>query len=154
VQLAPADTADGAVDLTGRQIHQQGQQINEMANTALYSNGQFVTCSVMMLNPLSSSVSGGNAWYKPTTIYAPVVPDCNGGTGPNLANQAAETSAVKVQQVNACMWTVTPLLDSTGTWYRIGVAETVTVKRTSTSVAGGQYQMPFSYEIQKLNCTP
>src|SRR5215470_19503778 len=50
VQLAPADTANGAVDLTGKQIHQQGQQINEMANAALYSNAQFVTCSGMMLN--------------------------------------------------------------------------------------------------------
>ena len=38
--------------------------------------------------------------------------------------------------------------------YRIGVAETVKKNGTSTSVAGGQYQMPFSYEIQKLNCTP
>ncbi len=153
--LAPADTADGAVDLTGQKIHQQGQQINEMANTALYSNGQFVTCSGMKLNPLSATVSGGDAWFKPTTIYDPVVPGCSGGTGPDLANQAAETSPAQVQQVNACTWTVSPLLDSTGTWYRIGVAEVVkTGGHTSTWVAGGQFQMPFSYEIQKLNCTP
>jgi hypothetical protein len=33
------------------------------------------------------------------------------------------------------------------TWYRIGVAETL--KKSSTWVAGGQYQMPFRYEIQK-----
>jgi hypothetical protein len=153
VQLAPADTGNGAVDLTGQQFQQQGQQINEMANTALYSNGQFVTCSGMMLDPLSPSVSGGNAWFKPKSIYDPVVPDCNGGTGPDLANQADETSPVQVQQVNACTWTVMPLLDSTGSWYRVGVAETLNMKRTSTWVAGGQYQMPFSYKIQKLNCT-
>jgi hypothetical protein len=155
VRLAPADTANGALDLTRKQIHQPGQQINEMANAALYSNGQFVTCSGMMLNPLSATVTGGNAWFKPTTIYDPVVADCNGGTGPDLANQGGETSPVQVQQVNACTWTVTPLLDSTGTWYRVGVAETVkTGGHTSTLVAGGQYQMPFSYKIQKLNCTP
>jgi len=59
-----------------------------------------------------------------------------------------------VQQVNACSWTVSPQLDSTNTWYRIGVAETVKKNGTSTSVAGGQFQMPFRYEIQKLNCTP
>jgi len=157
-QLAPADTASGAVNLTGQQIQQQGQQINEMANAALYSNGQFVTCSGMMLNALSQTVTGGNAWFQPTTIYAPVVPDCNGGTGPDLANQVPQgtnTSPVLVQKVNACTWTVAPQLDSTGSWYRVGVAETVkTGGHTSTSVAGGQYQMPFNYEIQKLNCTP
>ena len=133
-------------------MHQQGEQINEMANTALYANGQFVTCAAFMLNPLSRTVGGGNAWFKPTTIYDPVVPDCNGGTGSDLANQAAETSPAQVQQVNACTWTVSPMLDTTGTWYRIGVAETL--KKASTWVAGGQYQMPFRYEIQKLNCTP
>jgi len=154
VQLAPADTANGAVDLTGKQIHQQGQQINEMANAALYSNAQFVTCSGMMLNALSQTVTGGNAWFKPTTIYDPVVPNCNGGTLQDLANQGGETSTVLVQQVDACTWTVSPQLDSTGSWYRVGVAETVSVKRTSTSVAGGQYQMSFGYKIQKLNCTP
>src|ERR1700746_4096692 len=42
VQLASPNTAGGAVDLTGQQIHQQGEQINAMANSALYSNGQFV----------------------------------------------------------------------------------------------------------------
>jgi hypothetical protein len=154
-QLAPADTFDGAVNLTGKQIQQQGQQINEMANFALYSNGQFITCSGMMLNPLSATVTGGNAWFQPTTVYAPVVPDCNGGTGPNLANQPTNTSPVLVQQVNACTWTVSSMLDGTGSWYRIGVAEVVkTGGHTSTWVAGGQYQMPLSYEIQKLNCTP
>jgi len=155
VQLVPADTADGGMNLTGMQIHQPLQQINEMANVSLYSSGQFVTCSGMMLNPLSSTVSGGNAWYKPSTIYDPIVPDCNGGTGPDLANQGTNTSSVVVQQVNACTWTVSPSLDSTGSWYRIGVAETVkTGWHTSIWVAGGQYQMPFRYEIQKLNCTP
>jgi len=154
VQLAPPDTAGGAVSLTGQQLHQQGEQINEMANSALYSNGQFVTCSGFMLNALSRTVTGGNAWFKPTTIYDPVVPDCNGGTAQDLANQPTNTSPVLVQQVNACTWTASPMLDSTGLWYRIGVAETVKKANTSTSVAGGQYQMPFSYEIQKLNCTP
>lgn len=154
LQLAPADTAHGAVDLNGQTIHQQGEQINEMANTALYTNGQFATCSGLMLNPLSKTVTGGNAWFKPSTVYDPVVPDCTGGTAPDLANQPVNTSAVQVTQVNACTWTVSPILDSTGTWYRIGVAETVKTSRTSTSVAGGQYHMPFSYEFQKLNCTP
>ena len=154
VQLASPNTADGAVDLTGQQIHQQGEQINEMDNSALYSNGQFVTCSGFMLNPLSRTVTGGNAWYKPTTIYDPVVPDCLGGAGPDVANQPFNTSEVVVKQVNACTWTVSPALDSTST-YRVGVAEVVkTGGHTSTWVAGGQYQMPFSYEIQKLNCTP
>jgi hypothetical protein len=153
-RLAPADTANGAVDLTGKQIHQQGQQINEMANAAFYSNGQFVTCSGMMLNALSQTVTGGNAWFKPTTIYDPVVPNCNGGMPQDLANQGGETSTVLVQQVDACTWTASPTLDSTGTWYRVGVAETVKTGRTGTSVAGGQYQMPFSHKIQKLNCTP
>jgi hypothetical protein len=154
-QVAPADTANGALNLTGT-IHQQGQQINEMANTNLYSNGQFVTCSGMSLNALSSTVTGGNAWFKPESIYAPAVPDCNGGTGPDLANSPVPTSPVQVvQQVDNCTWTVSPLLDSTGSFYRIGVAEVVkTGARTSTWVAGGQYQMPFSYKIQKLNCTP
>jgi hypothetical protein len=154
LQLAPADTANGAVDLTGKQIHQQGQQINEMANAVLYSNGQFLTCSGLMLDPLSQSVTGGNAWFKPTTIYDPVVPDCNGGTPQDLANQPTNTSPMLVQQIDACTWTVSPQLDGTGSWYRVGVAETVSLKRTSTSVAGGQYQMPFGYKIQKLNCTP
>lgn len=154
VQLASPDIADGAVSLTGKQIHQQGEQINEMANTGLYSNGQFITCSGLMLNALSKTVTGGNAWYKPTTIYDPVVPDCNGGTAQDLANQPINTSDVQVTQVDACTWTVTPQLDSTGNWYRIGVAETVKQSRTTTSVAGGQYQMPLSYKIQKLNCTP
>ena len=155
VPLAPADTANGAVDLTGKQIQQQGQQINEMANTSLYANGQFTTCSGMSLNALSQTVSGGNAWFKPTTIYDPVVPNCNGGTPQDLANQGGETSPVLVQQVNACTLVVSPMLDGTGTWYRLGVAETVQLtKRTSTWEAGGQYQMPFSYKIQKLNCTP
>jgi hypothetical protein len=154
-QLAPADTASGAVSLTGQQIQQQGQQINEMANAALYSNQQFVTCSGMMLNALSQTITGGNAWFQPTTIYAPVVPDCNGGAGPDLANQGTNTSPLLVQQVNNCTWTVSPEFDTTGVSYRIGVAEVLkTGGHTSTWVAGGQYQMPFSYEIQKLNCTP
>ena len=150
VQLAPADTADGAVTLTGS-LHQQGEQINEMANSSLYTNGQFVTCSGFSLNALSSTLSGGNAWFKPATIYAPVVPDCNGGTGPDLANQPINTSAVQVQQVNTCTWNVAPVVDSTGV-DRIGVAEVLSNKRTSTWVAGGQYQMPFAYQIQKVNC--
>jgi hypothetical protein len=64
------------------------------------------------------------------------------------------TSQVLIQQSNARTWAVSPMLDSTGTWHRIGLAETVKKNGTSTSVAGGQYQMPFSYEIKKLNCTP
>jgi len=148
VQLAPPDTADGAVDLTGQQVHQQGQQINEMANSSLYTNGRFVDCSGLALN------TGGNAWYKPTTIYDPVVPDCLGGTAQNLANTPINTSSVLIQQVNACTWTVSPMLDSTGTWRRVGLGETVKSGKTTKAVTGGQYQMPFSYEIQKLNCTP
>lgn len=155
LQLAPANTTSGAVDLTGQKIQQQGEQINEMANTALYSNGQFLTCSGMMLNALSSTVTGGNAWLKPATIYDPVVPGCYEDAGTDLANQPTNTSAVLVQQLNKCTWTVSPQLDSTGTWYRVGVAETVkTGGHNSAWVAGGQYQMPFSYEIQQLNCTP
>ena len=150
-QLALPDTADGAVDLTSQQLHQQGEQINEMANAALYTNAQFVTCSGFMLNPLSKTVTGGNAWFHPPT---PVVLDCNGGTGQTLANQPVNTSSVLVQQVNACTWTASPILDSTGSFYRVGVAETVKIRRTATWVAGGQFQMPFSYEIQELNCTP
>ena len=155
VQLAPPDTTDGAVDLTGQQYHQQGEQINEMANGALYTNGQFTTCSGLMLNPFSKTVTGGDAWFKPSTIYDPVVPDCNGGTGPNLANQAAETSTVLVQQLDACTYVASSTLDSSGLWYRIGVAETVQgARRISSWVEGGQFQMPFSYEIKVLNCTP
>ena len=155
VQLAPPDTADGAVDLTGQQhFQQQGQQINEMANAALYTNGQFVDCSGMMLNGLSKTVTGGNFWFHPKTVYAPIVPDCNGGTAQDLANTPINTSPVLIQQVNACTWTVSPMLDSTGTSYRMGVAETVKITGTTTWVEGGQFQMPFSYEIQKLNCTP
>jgi len=154
VELASADTADGAVDLAGKQIHQQGQQINEMANTSLYTNGQFIDCSGMMLNGFSKTVTGGNAWFKPTTIYDPIVLDCTGGTAQDLANQPINTSDVLITQVDACTWTVMPQLDSTGTWYRVGVAETVKKSGTSTSVAGGQYQMPFKYELKKLNCTP
>jgi hypothetical protein len=150
-QLAAPDTADGAVDLTGQQYHQQGEQINEMANPALYTNGQFVTCSGLMLNALSKTVTGGNAWFHPPT---PVVLDCNGGTGQTLANQPVNTSSVLVQQVNACTWTASAIVDSTGSFYRIGIAETVKITGTTTWVAGGQFQMPFSYEIQKLNCTP
>src|SRR5512146_120242 len=154
VQLASPDTADGAVDLTGQQLHQQGEQINEMANIALYTDEQFEDCSGFMLNALSRTVTGGNAWFHPSTLYDPIVPGCFGGTAQNLANSPLNTSPVLIQQVNACTWTVSPMLDSTNTWYRIGIAETVKVSKTSTSVAGGQYQMPFSYEIQKLNCTP
>jgi hypothetical protein len=151
-QLEPPDTADGAVDLTGQQhFQQQGEQINEMANAALYTNGQFVTCSGFMLNALSKTVTGGNAWFHPPT---PMVLDCNGGTGQTLANQPINTSSVLVQQINACTWTASPMLDSTGSFYRVGVAETVKITGRTTWVAGGQYQMPFSYEIQKLNCTP
>ena len=153
-QLAPPNIASGAVDLTGQQYHQQGEQINEMANAALYTNGQFVTCSGFMLNAFSKTVTGGNAWFHPTTVYAPIVPDCNGGTSQNLANQPINTSAVLVQQVNACTWTASPILDNTGSFYRIGIAETVKITGSTMSVSGGQFQMPFSYEIQKLNCTP
>ena len=153
-ELYPADTLDGAVDLSGRQIQQQGQQINEMANFSLYSNGQFLTCSGISLNPLSSTVTAAVTLFHPTTLYDPVVPDCNGGTGPDLANQPINTSEVQVQQVDACTWTVSPLLDSTGAQYRAGVYETVKVKGKTSLVAGGQYQMPFHYKIQKLNCTP
>jgi hypothetical protein len=153
-QLSPPDTTDGAVDLTGQQYQQQGEQINEMANAALYTNGQFVTCSGLMLNALSKAVTGGNAWFHPTTVYAPIVPDCNGGVSQDLANQPINTSAVLVQQVDACTWTASPVLDSTGSSYRIGIAEVVKKNGVSTSVAGGQFQMPFTYEIQKLNCTP
>ena len=153
-QLAPPDTANGAVDLTGQQYQQQGEQINEMANAALYTNGQFVTCSGLMLNAFSKTVTGGNAWFHPTTVYAPIVPDCNGGTPQNLANEPINTSAVLVQQVDACTWIASPILDSTGSFDRVGIAETVKKSGTSTSVTGGQFQMPFKYEIAKLNCTP
>jgi hypothetical protein len=154
VQLAPPDSADGAVDLTGQQLHQPGEQINEMANSGLYTSGQFDDCSGFGLNALGRTVTGGNAWFHPATLYDPIVPGCNGGSAQDLANQPINTSSVLIRQVNACTWTVSPMLDTTGNWYRIGVAETVKKGGTSTSVAGGQYQMPFSYEIQKLNCTP
>lgn len=154
VQLAPPDTANGAVDLTGQQFQQQGEQINEMANAALYTNGQFEDCSGFQLNSLSRTMTGGNVWFHPSTLYDPVVPGCLGGTAQNIANSPINTSAVLIQQVNACTWTVSPMLDSTGAWYRVGIAETIKTGGTSKSVAGGQYQMPFSYEIQKLNCTP
>jgi len=153
VQLSPPDTADGALDLTGQQFHQQGEQINEMANAALYTNGQFNDCTGFGLNALSRTVSGGNFWFHPSTLYDPIVPGCNGGSAQDLANSPINTSSVLIQQLNACTWTVSPMLDSNGAWYRIGVVETVKNKSTSTSVAGGQYQMPFSYEIKKLNCT-
>jgi len=154
VQLAPPDTANGAVDLTGQQYHQQGQQMNEMANTSLYTNGQFNDCSGFQLNALSKTVTGGNAWFHPSVLYDPIVPGCNGGTAQNLANSPIDSSSVLIQQLNACTWTVSPILDSTGTWHRIGLAETVKTGKTSVSVAGGQFQMPFNYEVQKLNCTP
>ena len=154
VQLAPPDTAAGAVDLTGQHFQQQGEQINEMANAALYTNGKFEDCSGFQLNALSRTMTGGNFWFHPSTLYDPVVPGCLGGTAQNLANTPINTSAVLIQQVNACTWTVSPMLDSIGAWDRIGIAETIKKNGTSTSVAGGQYQMPFSYEIQKLNCTP
>ena len=148
LQLAPPDTADGAVNLTGQQVHQQGQQINEMANASLYTNGQFVDCSGFALN------TGGNAWFHPTTLYDPVVPNCLGGAVQNAANTPINTSPVLIQQLNACTWTVSPMLDSTGTWHRIGIGENVKSGKTTKAVTGGQYQMPFSYEIEKLNCTP
>ena len=154
VQLAPPDTAHGAVDLTGQQFQQQGEQINEMANAALYTNGQFEDCSGFQMNSLSTTMTGGNIWFHPSTLYDPIVPGCLGGTAQNIANSPINTSAVLIQQVNACTWTVAPMLDSTGAWYRVGIAETVKQNGKTTSVAGGQYQMPFSYEIQKLNCTP
>ena len=153
-QLAPPDTIAGAVDLTGQQVHQQGEQVNEMADASLYTNGQFLTCSGFALNALSKSVTGGNAWFHPTTLYAPIVPGCNGGGSQDLANQPVNTSPVLVQQVDACTWTVSPTLDTTGLWYRVGLAETVKKNGTSTSTSGGQFQMPFTYQVQKLNCTP
>src|SRR5215469_16810791 len=52
VQLAPPDTADGALDFTGQHYQQQGEQINEMANSSLYTNGQFEDCSGFQLNAL------------------------------------------------------------------------------------------------------
>lgn len=147
-----AAPAAGAVDLTGQQIHQQGQQINEMANFGLYSNGVFTTCSGLMLNPLSKTV-GGTAWFHPTSIES--VLDCLGGSGPDAANTPDPTSDVVVTQVDACTWTVSPAPDGTSSSYnRIGVGEVVTSRHSSTWIAGGQYQMPFSYKIQKLNCTP
>lgn len=154
VQLSPPNTANGALDLTGQQFQQQGQQINEMANTALYTNGQFEDCSGFQLNALSTTMIGGNVWFHPSTLYDPVVPGCLGGTAQDLANSPINTSAVLIKQVNACTWTVSPMLDSTNAWYRVGIAETIKKSGKTTSVAGGQYQMPFSYEIQKLNCTP
>lgn len=154
VQLAPPDTANGALDLTGNQFHQQGEQINEMANAALYTNGKFNDCSGFGLTTLSRTVTGGNIWFHPKSLYDPIVPGCHGGSAQDIANSPIDTSSVLIQQLNACTWTVSPVLDSTGTWYRVGIAETVKNKGTSTSVAGGQYQMPFNYEIQKLNCTP
>ena len=154
VQLAAPDTTAGAVNLTGQQYHQQSEQINEMANAALYRNGQFEDCSGFQLNALSSTVIGGNFWFHPKSLYNPIVLDCNGGTAQDIANTPIDTSPVLIQQVNACTWTVAPMLDSTGVWQRVGIAETVKIKGTNTSVAGGQYQMPFGYEIQKLNCTP
>lgn len=152
VPLALPDTAGGAVDLTGQQIHLQGQQINEMANSALYnSNGVFTTCSGLMLNPLSRTVTGGNAWFHPTSIEE--VQDCLGGAGPDAANTPDPTSDVVVTQVDACTWTVSPALDSSNN-YRIGVGEVVKNGGHSTWVPGGQYHMPFSYKVEKLNCTP
>ena len=74
VQLTPPDTADGALDLTGQQFHQQGEQINEMANATLYTNGQFNDCTGFGLNALSRTVSGGNFWFHPKTLYDPIVP--------------------------------------------------------------------------------
>jgi hypothetical protein len=57
-----------------------------------------------------------------------MVPDCNGGTGQTLANQPINTSSVLVQQINACTWTASPILDSTGSFYRVGVAETIALR--------------------------
>jgi hypothetical protein len=153
VQLAPPNTAAGAIDLTGKTIHQQGQQINEMANTVALSDTNGQTCSGFMLDSLSQTVTGGNAWFKPPTIYDPVVPDCTSGTAPDLANQPVNASDVQITPIDACTWTVSPVSTGAGL-YRVGVAEVMKVSRKSTSVAGGQFQMPFSYEIQKLNCTP
>ena len=59
----------------------------------LYTNGQFVTCSGLMFNALSKTVTGGDAWFHPTTVYAPIVPGCNGGTEQDLANGPINTFA-------------------------------------------------------------
>jgi hypothetical protein len=60
-----------------------------------------------------------------------------------------------VQQLDACTYLASSTLDSTGLWYRVGIAETVQgAKRTSTWVASGQFQMPWTYKIKLLNCTP
>jgi hypothetical protein len=85
-KLAPPDTANGALDLTNQQMHQQGEQINEMANASLYTNGQFITCSGFDLSAVTKTVTGDTVWFKPMTIYDPVVLACTGGTGPDLAN--------------------------------------------------------------------
>lgn len=162
VQLAaPASTA---VNFTGHQMHQYGQEINEMANSSLYNaSGQFLDCSGLQMYDATYS-TGGNwttrtltdayTWFHPATLYDPVVPGCNGGSGPDTANQPVDSSEVMIQQVDACTWTVAPVLDSTGSYYRAGVAEVQKTKGTSSYISGGQFQMPFLYRIQKLNCTP
>ena len=142
-QLAPA--AAGAISVAGHVYGEQGQNVNELANASLYTNGQFTTCVGSDLTDSNwTSRVAGHAIFNPQNPTAQ--PTCNTGTGPTAANQPASTSPGLVTQLDACTWTVSPVLDSTGLYYRIGVWES-----SSRSVfGGGQFNMPFKYRVESL----
>jgi hypothetical protein len=154
VRLAPPDPA--AYDRTGKILQQFGHNLNEIANDALYSNGVFQTCSGMFLDAMSGAprtIGGANMYWKDPALYDPVVLNCLNGSGSDMANLAGPTSRTVAQRVDACTWIIQPALDSTGLWKRAGVVDHPK-KGSSSNLAGGQFHMPFLYQVQKLGCTP
>ena len=149
LQLVPGDTGSpGYIGPTGP-LSGGSLQIAQVANLSLYSvAGQLDTSmSATVQNLPSASINYCN---KSLGLV------CTGGRQ-QVANKWSDTSVVRVTvAANCASWTITPLVPSPGdSWVNssavAGLVEGITSKGTATLISGGQYSMPFSISLTRLD---
>jgi hypothetical protein len=166
---APSDLDPGATALTGP-VQGNVMNVNEVANSSLYSNNVLNTCTAVGL-AMSKGMSA-STHFTNTTLWpsegGPANLNCPDGTLQQVADKGGDTSLVQVTfnsgaNGSNCSWTVTPLPLETTTpdhffangaqgLYVTGLVE----QPKNQYLFGGDYNMPFTVTLTRLDggCFP
>lgn len=142
-QLAPA--APGAISVANNTYPIGFFNVRD-AYSLQTVGGSFNTCFFNSVD-YNNNTTFNLRFENSTTMTNPAT--CGDATGiAGAVNAGGDTSIVQVTHPDSCTWIVQPLLDSTGLYYRGGLAETI----KKQTVAGGQYNLPFAMKVVLSSC--
>ncbi len=106
------------------------QAVGGTYNTCLFNSVQYTNSESFALR------------FESATTDATVCPSSA------IYNTGGDTSVVQITHPDSCTWLVHPLLDSSGQYYRAGLAETI----KKQTLSGGQYNLPFAMKVTLATC--